>query len=85
MYAKPSGATLSLVTNPLRTYIRPPIGWYGILGARRTAPPIFASHSTAPLGWNGRQSSTSIERLPSGSVARMSSALMYCHVQSTTG
>ena len=48
-------------------------------------PPIFAIHSTKPLGWKGRQSSMNIERLPSGSFARISIALMYCQVQSTTG
>ena len=83
--AKPSGATLALLTNLFRTYLSPPTGWYGIFSVRCSVPPIFAIHSTKPLGWKGRQSSMNIDRLPSGSFARMSIALMYCQVQSTTG
>ena len=48
-------------------------------------PPILANHSTKPFGWKLRQSSRKSGRIPPGSVRRIRIALMYCHVQSTTG
>jgi hypothetical protein len=81
----PSGAGVSGEAKPPRARLRPPIGWYGIGSTSPILDASLATHSTAPLGRNGRQSSMKSGTLPFGSDSRMSSTLMYCRVLSTTG
>ena len=81
----PSGAGVSGVAKPPRARARPPIGWYGIGSTRPTLEANQATHSTAPFGRNGRQSSMNSGTLPLGSDNRISSTLMYWRVLSTIG
>ena len=70
-------------TQPPRTRLMPPIGWYGIGSTSPAFDANHAAHSSAPRGRNRCQSSTNNGAI--GSESRINSPLMYWRVTSTIG